>query len=222
MDKQKGKIIEVQPIHKVPQAFPVKLPERWVVWATIKDDKYGFEERVWLRTVADDSDALPLRQRSLLVRNFFETLIGQEIEYSLKYDVGYEPCYSAHESSVPKSHLLDLFSDIYGWFEKNRSECLENNLKSLRESRSQKLAAIRKEEEARLEEALRIRREKALKLAFVKGRNPKHDDEQWEAQHEGRKYILRREDIYQPSEAMVPVERVFDLAPDRVVLVRRI
>ena len=67
-----------------------------------------------------------------------------------------------------------------------------------------------------------MRREKALKLAFVKGRNPKHGNEQWEARLDGKLYILERKCTYQPSEAMVPVEEVFDLVPDRIVLVERI
>lgn len=73
-------------------------------------------------------------------------------------------------------------------------------------------------EEARLNEL----RKNALKLSFIKGNNPKYGTEQWEARYDGRLYILRREDDYELEEKNVPVEKMFDLVPDRIVLVQRI
>ena len=74
------------------------------------------------------------------------------------------------------------------------------------------------EEKARLKERLK----NALKLSFVRGRNPRYGTEQWEAQHEGRLYVLQREDNYDPEEKAVPVEKRFDLVPNRIMLVERI
>lgn len=76
----------------------------------------------------------------------------------------------------------------------------------------------RAEEKAKLEE----RRQNALKLCFVKGYNPKYGSEQWEARYGGRLYVLRREDDYELEEKHVPVEKIFDLVPSRIVLVQRI
>lgn len=83
---------------------------------------------------------------------------------------------------------------------------------------------LKQEHECELKEAaeLQERRERALKLAFVKGRNPKYKSEQWEARHKNVLYVLRHEDIYEPSEGRVSVEKVMDLIPGRVALVKRI
>lgn len=72
------------------------------------------------------------------------------------------------------------------------------------------------------ERRLEQRRRTALKLAFTKGRNPKHGNEQWEARYKGRLFVLRREDLYKSSEGEIPIEEMFDLMPGRVVLVQRI
>lgn len=77
---------------------------------------------------------------------------------------------------------------------------------------------MRFEEQRRLEE----RRRNALRLAFTIGHNPKYGDEQWEARQNGRLFVLRREDVYEPSEGEIPVEERFDLVPGRIVLVQRI
>lgn len=80
----------------------------------------------------------------------------------------------------------------------------------------------RAEVETRRKEELEERRRKALKLAFKKGYNPKHGTEQWEARHNGRLFVLRREDRYEPSEGEIPIEERFELVSGRIVLVQRI
>lgn len=77
-------------------------------------------------------------------------------------------------------------------------------------------------EELRLSKELEERRKNALQISFKLGRNPKHGNEQWEGRHNGRLYILRREDAYESSEDKIPVEPVFDLVPGRITLVERI
>lgn len=80
----------------------------------------------------------------------------------------------------------------------------------------------RAEEEQRRKKELEERRKNALHLSFRKGRNPKHGNEQWEARHDGLLYILRREDVYDTSEGQIPVEKIFELVPGRIVLAERI
>ena len=90
--------------------------------------------------------------------------------------------------------------------------------KAERQEKEKEQARLRLEEQRRVEE----RRQNALKLAFTRGHNPKRGNEQWEAWHDGRLYILRRENLYEISEGEVPVEKRFDLVPGRIVLVQRI
>lgn len=212
-------VVSIQPTHKLPLEFhssdEVDLPKRWVVWATTNED-----ERVWIRTVNDDSDCLPLRLRLLLVRTFFEGLVGQEVEFDKYYGAGFESCYSVdgHEAVLPKHFLLDKFSRIYAWCEKNHPEWLENNLELLRKKKNQAVAATKK----RNADALAERRRNALKLIFVESRNPKWGDKQWQARLNGRLYVLARESQYDPSDGAIPVEEAMELVPGRVVLVERI
>lgn len=228
-----GTVIAVRPVHKLALKFFKKskenLPRRWVVWSSTVDSESLFENPVWLRNVEDDSDALPLRQRSLLVKTFFEMYIGQTIKYSLKSGEWYKDCYSVGDKTLPKLYQVDSFSDIHKWFKKNRPECLEGGLKILREKKTKAIAvtkkknAVRRKDKAiREQEEFEKRRRDALKLSFIKGRNPKHGTEQWEARHKGRLYILAREFSYEPSEGAIPIEKAFDLVPDRIVLVDRI
>ncbi len=225
---KKEEIIELQIIHKV-AIEALNLPKRWVIWATTqkyKKSKYfNPENRVWLCIIADDSDNLPLRQRSLLVKNFFEPIIGSKIEFSLGSSCVYshESHYSVHEHTLPALYQqVSSFTDICNWFQENRPECIENDLKLLREERNREIAATKKKNKAIKERELEEQRKNALKLAFVKGRNPKHGNEQWEARHNDHLYILRREDEYEPSEGKIPVEEIFDLVSDRITLVQRI
>src|SRR3989344_9433917 len=99
-----GVVIAVKPVHKLALKFFEKskdnLPRRWVVWSTV-DSESRFENPVWLRNVEDDSNVLPLRQRSLLVKTFFEMCIGQTIEFSLKSGQWYQACYSVGEKALP-------------------------------------------------------------------------------------------------------------------------
>lgn len=219
-------VVSIQSTHKLPLEFhssdEVDLPRRWVVWATTNED-----ERVWIRTVNDDSDCLPLRLRSLLVKTFFEGLIGQEVEFDKYYGAGFESCYSVdgHEAVLPEHLLLDKFSLIYAWCEKNQPEWLENHLEQLRKKRNQAIVATKKKNAKEKEEVLKNlkkRREKALKLIFVEGRNPKWGDKQWQARLNGRLYVLARESQYDPAEGAIPVEEAMELVPGRVVLVERI
>lgn len=227
-DSDSGVVYKVQPVHKTFLVFPKELPERWVVWAGVKKDDL-YPERVWIRTVVDDSDVLPLRLRSLLVKTFFEAMIGRQIEFSKKYDDVFEPCNSANEETIPEPYRTDSFSGIYRWFQENRPECLENDLKVLRDKRNREIQATKKENAlGRLEERrrraleLEKRRNSALKLVFVRGQNPKNGNEQWQARDRGHLYVLRREDQYDPVEQGVPVEKVMDLVPNRISLVARI
>lgn len=85
----------------------------------------------------------------------------------------------------------------------------------------------RKLEEARRQKEARVaywaeRRQKAMKLIFQLGRNPKHGDEQWQSRVGGVLYVLIRSQRYSEVEGEVPVETDRDLVPGRVVLVRRI
>lgn len=211
------KVVRVEPVHKLPSTNPYdgrkKYPRRWVVWAITDED-----ERVWVRTVKDDTDHLPLRLRSLLIKAFFERLVGQEIEFDKYRDESYQECYSVNEAKLSEDLLLDKFARIHVWCEKNRPEWIENDLELLRKKRNQAVVATKK----RNADALEERRNKALKLAFVEGRNPKYGDKQWQARHNGRLYVLARECEYNSSEGSIPIEEVLELVPNRVVLVARI
>lgn len=211
------KIIQIQPVHKLPlkdyDRKVEKLPRRWVVWAITNED-----ERVWVHTVEDDSEKLPLRLRSLLIKAFFEQLVGQEIEFDKYHDECYQECYSAVEAKLPGDLLLDKFTHIYTWCENNHPKWLENDLEILRKEKNQVVAVTKKKNA----DALAERRKKALKLTFVEGRNPKWGDKQWQARHNGRFYVLARELKYDPSEGAIPVEDVLELVPDKVILVARI
>ncbi|KKU52097.1 MAG: hypothetical protein UX72_C0009G0018 [Parcubacteria group bacterium GW2011_GWA2_47_10] len=88
--------------------------------------------------------------------------------------------------------------------------------------RKEREEARQAQDELRRSNELEERRKNALHLAFRKGYNPKRGNEQWEAHADGRKFVLRREDSYNPSEAAIPVEEVFDLVPGRITLVQRI
>jgi len=88
--------------------------------------------------------------------------------------------------------------------------------------RRKREAKWRAEEELRQKKWLEERRKNALRLVFRKGYNPKYGTEQWEARHDGRLFVLRREDQYEPSEGEIPVEERFDLVLGRIVLVQRI
>lgn len=209
------KVVRVEPTHKVPSTNyeGKKYPRRWVIWVIINED-----ERVWVRTVEDNSDHLPLRLRSLLVKTFFEQLIGQEIEFDEYHGESYQECYSVNEDKLPENLLLDKFTRIHTWCEKNYPEWLENDLELLRKKRSRAVAATKK----RNADTLAERRRKALKLTFVEGRNPKWGDKQWQAWHSGRLFVLAREYKYDSSEGEIPVEEVLELVPNKVVLVARI
>lgn len=133
-DEMKGKIIEIQSIHKVPLKN-LGLPKRWVVWGITVMDKLDSNRpwslsqiaRVWLCTVTDNNDTLPLRLKSLLVKNFFETLVSKKIEFSEKYEEWRQSCYSVDESTLPRLFRVNSFSDIYGWLQKNRPKYLKKN-----------------------------------------------------------------------------------------------
>ncbi len=45
---------------------------------------------------------------------------------------------------------------------------------------------------------------------------------QWEARINGMIFVLKRENEYDPSEGVIPVEEVMELVPGRVYLVERI
>jgi len=216
------RVVQIQPVHKQPLKLDDRkkeeLPKRWIVWAITNDGKYLGDERVWIRTVEDNSDKLLLRLRSLLVKAFFEQLVGQEIEFDKYRDECYQECYSATEAKLPDDLLLDKFTRIYTWCEKNHPEWLENDLEMLRKKKNQVVAATKKKNA----DALAERRRKALQLTFIEGVNPKWGDKQWQTRHAGRLYVLQRGTKYNPSEGVIPVEEDFHLVPDRVILVRRI
>ena len=222
------KVRSIQPVHKLPLNFDETgkedLPERWVVWATMERKDYpGFEgERVWLRTVEDDGDRLPLRQRSLLVKAFFETIVGQEIAFNLKSGEWYQACYSVEDGTLPEMYQVDSFSEIQEWVTKNHPEWLEDGLKVLREKKAKAVAITKKKNAVERKAELEKRRQRAIKLVFSKGRNPKHGTDQWEAHRNGRLYVLAKECKYESSDGEIPVEVAFDLVPDRIILVDRI
>lgn len=213
-----GKVVAIKPIHKLAarSLWEVEktLPKRWVIWSVV-DSEYRL---VWLRIVEDDSDALPLRQRSLLVKTFFEQLVDQKIQFSEKRGDWYKECYSVEGGALPELYQVDSFSNIYEWFKKNRPECLENDLKVLREKKAKAVAATKKKNIAELER----RRQNAPKLTFTRGLNPRYGTEQWEARKDGRLFILRREDYYDLTYGPVPIEETFDLVPGRITLVKRV
>lgn len=221
-----GLVVRVEPTHKVPSANyeGKKYPKRWVVWVVV-----NVCDRVWVRTVEDDSDRLPLRLRSLLVKTFFEQLVGQKIEFGRYYAEAFQGCYSVSEDKLPENLVLDKFTRIHVWCEKNRPEWLENDLELLRNKKKRAVAATKKRNAADLAEwkkrdadALAERRRKALKLTFVEGRNPKWGEKQWQARHNGRLFVLARECEYNPSEGEIPIEEARELVPGKVVLTRRI
>ncbi len=209
------KVVRVEPTHKVPSTNfeGKKYPKRWVVWLVTNEN-----ERVWVRTVKDDSDFLLLRLRSLLVKEFFGQLVGQEIVFDKYHDEAYQECYSVNEDKLPENLLLDKFTRIYAWCEKNHPEWLENDLELLRKKRNRAVAAAKK----RNTDMLAERRRNALKLTFVEGRNPKWGDKQWQARHNGRLFVLARECEYNLSEGSIPIKKVLELVPDKVILVARI
>lgn len=88
--------------------------------------------------------------------------------------------------------------------------------------RRKREAKWRAEEELRNKKWLEERRKNAPHLAFRKGYNSKYGTEQWEARHNGRLFVLRREDQYEPSEGEIPIEERFDLVPGRITLVQRL
>lgn len=199
---------------------------RIVVWATTARGK-----RVWVRTVEGGLDPLNISIKIAMAQEFFKALVGKKIRFH-KDEWG--DTLFAEENSLPQEFLIsysEIKKKMWKWVEANRGE----ELNQLRKERSAKAAATRKENaaikaeeeewraqmELRRQKELEERRKKALHLAFKKGRNPKYGSEQWEAWHEGRLYILRREDSYDPSEDKIPVEESFDLVPDRIVLVQR-
>ena len=137
------RVVQIQPVHKQPLKLDDRkkeeLPKRWIVWAITNDSKYLGDERVWIRTVEDNSDKLLLRLRSLLVKAFFEQLVGQEIEFDKYRDECYQECYSATEAKLPDDLLLDKFTRIYTWCEKNHPEWLEEDLERLGKKKNQVL-----------------------------------------------------------------------------------
>lgn len=153
MTNYQGKIKQIRPVHKLALKFFEKgkenLPKRWVVWSTVPDSGSCFEYSVWLRTIEDDSDVFPLRQRSLLVKTFFEMCMDQEVEFSLKSGEWYQACYSVMDEALPKFCQVNSFSDIHKWFKENHPECLEDNLKVLTEKRARAIAATKKENAAK-------------------------------------------------------------------------
>ncbi len=95
--------------------------------------------------------------------------------------------------------------------------------KLIKETERKQEAKWRAEEELRQKKWLEERRENALHLAFTLGYNPKYGTEQWEARYNGRLFVLRREDRYEPSEGEIPIEERLNLVPSgRIVLVQRI
>lgn len=76
----------------------------------------------------------------------------------------------------------------------------------------------RQVQEARREE----KRRNAMKLAFRKGTNRANGAEQWEAKKDGIIYILERRQSYDSASGEVSVEKVRDLVPGRLILVKQI
>jgi hypothetical protein len=81
-----------------------------------------------------------------------------------------------------------------------------------------RLEILRKQDELR---ELNEKRKNAMHLWFVKRINPKHGHEQWQAEFEGCLHVLRREDTYDSTENLVPIEEVCEIGHN-IVLVKRI
>lgn len=232
--QEKGIIQNIEAIHKTPTSFLdnegwVSLPTRWVVWAKIDIG------RVWLRTLIDDDEdeAIKLRFRSLIVREFFSDLIGQEIEYAMQYDKSMQPCYSVQESSLPETYLLDRFSAIKAWFEENRPECLANDFdilrkkaterrKATREKNKQKREAREKEMITAMDTMLAESPDLYLKVEFQEGINRKNGRRQWEHRKGGKLYVLHYLDFYSSSQGPIFVKVDRELVPGKIFLVRRL
>lgn len=98
----------------------------------------------------------------------------------------------------------------------------EENWQAREKARRAADSARRAEEDLRRSKDLEERIENAPHLCFKKGRNPKYGNDQWEARCNGRIFILRREDSYDPLEKEIPVKEIVELVPGRIVLVQRL
>lgn len=131
-----------------------------------------------------------------------------------------------HKNYSKGGHLITEFC------EENKQEEIERlprraqeiikELEPRKEKEKKKRLEKEAEEEKRYKAELAEFRKNALKLSFIKGRNPKYGDDQWEARQNGRLYVLRRENGYDPKEGAIPVMEMFDLVPGRITLVARI
>lgn len=228
MDMLQGTIERVEVVHR--KNFTAldgrRRCARIVVWAVMTSG-----ERVWVRTVEGGLDPINIGIKVAMAQEFFKKLTGHEIRFREQKSGG-EAAFFADEKSLPKKFLFsyrEIKESLWHWVEANYAEELEN----LRKARTTKAIATRranagareaesKRFAAQQQRELETRCQNALRLNFVKGRNPKHGNDQWEARHNGLRYVLRRKDAYDPSEGKISVEEIFHLVPDRVVLVSRI
>ncbi|MFA6397838.1 MAG: hypothetical protein WDK96_03290 [Candidatus Paceibacterota bacterium] len=224
---KEGNINDLKRTHKTPISFTdldgkkVNLPARWIIRVDVK--KYIYEN-IWIQTIVDDgSEEIPLKIRSLIVKEFLSELMGKAIIYSNKPDTRGSDFshYSIEENVLPKQYReLDSFSKIYKWFVDNQPEIFGKDFENLIKKSKDQTQNTRK---ANIE-ALNERREKAIKVAFKEGIDSRSGNKQWEARVGGILYILDRSSArtYNPSEGPIPVEKNIDIIPNKVVLVSRI
>lgn len=179
---------------------------RTVVWAVTETDK-----RVWLHTVEGGLDVQFVEIKVAMVAEYFKDLAGQTIRFE-----------EARGFLALRGMLPDRFRAPYAKIRSEMSDWVEANCRELLERLRAEKSAKAARTKTKKEEADTRRFANALKLAFVRGRNPKRGNERWEAKRDGRLYILDDEQPYSPSEKEVPVERMKDIVPDRIILVQRI
>ncbi|MBI2035894.1 MAG: hypothetical protein HYT12_04440 [Candidatus Liptonbacteria bacterium] len=73
-----------------------------------------------------------------------------------------------------------------------------------------------------LQQRIASQQESYRLLSFWRGRNPKHQTDQWECRDGGRKYVLDSACHYNPSEGPVFCRVTRELVPDRVLLVSKL
>lgn len=195
---------------------------RIVVWATTARGK-----RVWIRTVEGELDQLNIGIKIVMAQEFFGKLVGYKIRFHQDKWEGKNTFFAEKESLPDKFRVSypEIKKVMWRWVKTHYGVELDR----LQTDRMAKAAETRKKNAERDVQAdlrrkafLEERRKNALHATFIKGRNPKYGTDQWEARHEGRKLVLRKEDRYDPTEGSIPIENEFDLIPDKVILVRRI
>jgi hypothetical protein len=135
----------------------------------------------------------------------------------------------AIELGLPKNATIKAIQEAQARYSRERfasflglsKDATDEMIQEAEKAYEEHTKKLGEERKVREQKELEEKRKNAMHLWFVKRINPKHGHEQWQAEFEGRLHVLRREDTYDSTENLVPIEEVCEIGHN-IVLVKRI